>query len=124
MRLQLQCLFALALFSLFDMFLQVNKIVQLATPQISFANSNFGYSVIKTRWEVEINHDVDVMTDLNLRIVFPFAVPTLIDVGWTPIEQLCEKIRQLNTSRSTVVSGDDAGAHFVVLKNANFKKIG
>lgn len=118
-------LLSFAIFStLVEMFQQVNKFTAISTPTISFANSNFGYTIIKTRWKADFNHDVDTIYDLNIHIEFPFAVATPVTIGWVPIDQLCDKIRLLNTVTSTQLVGDSTGGHFFKMTGANFSKSG
>jgi hypothetical protein len=110
--------------SLFDMFQQINKITLLSTPSISFAHGSFGYTTIKAKWKTSFNHDIDTLTDLNMRIVFPFAVATPLTIGWIPIDEVCDKIRRVNTVTTTTLAGDETGSHYFVMKGAKFSRSG
>jgi hypothetical protein len=110
---------------LWEMFQQINKIFPIGTPKISFANTGAPYSIIKSYWEVSIEHDVDVLSDLNLRMVFPFAIPAgSIQLGWTALTDACTRIMSLNYVTSTALPGDDSGSAYFVLMGANFTKSG
>jgi hypothetical protein len=115
-------LIALLLTNLFDMFQQVSRIYSLSTPSISFSSSSFGYTIIKTKWSVEIDFEAENLTNLDCQLIFPFAVATPIEVRWTPITSQCDKIRSTTSVTSSVIVGDEVGSHYFTMVNANFKK--
>lgn len=104
--------------------LQINRIINTITPEVDFSNSVLGYVTIKTIWTSEINHDVDQLNDLFVRLVFPFEPADPIQVKWAKVKNACDKIPSKFITSGINIGGDLPNAQAFVMEGANFTRSG